>query len=52
MSRSMQVQARLKPGITAAQAQSELTTINERIAREHPEVRGWGLKVTPLTERW
>jgi putative ABC transport system permease protein len=50
MGRSMQVHARLKPGITAAQAQSELTTVNERIAREHPEARGWGVKVTLLTE--
>jgi putative ABC transport system permease protein len=50
MGRSLQVYGRLKPGVTAAQAQGELNVINERIAREHPEVRGWGAKVTPLSE--
>ena len=44
--------ARLKPGITLAQAQAELDALSERFAREYPQTdgRGWGAIVVPLQE--
>jgi len=46
-----QVVARLKPGVTVAQANAELTAISERLAREYPkENAGWGATVIPLQE--
>jgi putative ABC transport system permease protein len=41
--------ARLKPGVSLAEAQSELTTIAARLVHDHPdENAGMGLRVTPL----
>ncbi|HET7616940.1 MAG TPA: ABC transporter permease, partial [Vicinamibacterales bacterium] len=43
--------ARLKPGATLAQAQSEMNVISERLEREYPrENAGWGATVVPLQE--
>ena len=50
LGRSLLVYARLKPGITPAQVQAELGAIGERIAQAHPQTRGWGVKVTSLTD--
>jgi putative ABC transport system permease protein len=47
---SLLLYGRLKPGVTPAQAESELAGISQRLGHEHPEARGWGVKVTPLTE--
>lgn len=44
------VVGRLKPGVTPAQAQSELRVLDERTAQGHPESRGWIANVTPLFE--
>ena len=46
-----QVIARLKPGIDAAQAQSEMDLISTRLEREFPQANaGWGATVVPLQE--
>jgi predicted permease len=43
--------ARLKRGVTLAQAQSEMNVISERLARQYPEDdKGWGALVKPLRE--
>jgi ABC-type antimicrobial peptide transport system permease subunit len=43
---------RLKPGVTAAQAQSELSVIAKRIEQEHAQSHaGTGLKLIPLQEQ-
>ena len=43
--------ARLKAGVTAAQAQSELCTISERLSQEWPSQKDWGASVQPLNEQ-
>jgi putative ABC transport system permease protein len=43
--------ARLKPGVTLQQAQSEVTSISQRFAEEVPNIhRGWDLKVESLQD--
>ncbi|HEY2017882.1 MAG TPA: ADOP family duplicated permease, partial [Bryobacteraceae bacterium] len=45
------VAARLRPGVTVAQAQSAMDVISNRLAREYPEEdKGWGAVVTPLRD--
>jgi putative ABC transport system permease protein len=45
------VLARLKPGIDIRQAQAEMTSISDRLAREYPEDdKDWGALVVPLRE--
>lgn len=42
---------RLKPDISFAQANAEMTAISARLAQEHPEANtGWTIKVTPLLD--
>lgn len=42
------VSARLRPGVTMAQAQAELNILAQRLAQEHPRTnKGRGLKVLP-----
>src|SRR5438105_9260458 len=46
-----QVIARLKPGVTVGQAQSEMDVISRRLEREFPQADvGWGATVMPLQE--
>ena len=51
----MFVVARLKPGVSAAKARAELETLQARIARENPSLRGFysaaQLRVVPLQEK-
>ncbi len=48
---SMAAVARLKPGVTVQQAQSQLDTIAARIAEQYPaDAAGWGAAVVPLRE--
>jgi putative ABC transport system permease protein len=48
-SRDLQTQARLKPGMSIAQAQSAMDALANSLAREYPEAnKGWGIKVEPL----
>jgi predicted permease len=43
------VMARLKPGVTLAQANAEMAVIAGRVADAHPaERKGWGVSVEPL----
>jgi len=48
-SRDLQTQARLKPGISVAEAQAAMNTLADNLAKEYPEAdQGWGIKVEPL----
>jgi predicted permease len=50
--RSLRVFARLKPGVTHAQAQGEMETIARRLALEHPETNAkLDAVVTPLHQK-
>ena len=45
------VAARLKPGVSVAQAQAEMDAISQRLEREYPQANtGWGATVVPLQE--
>jgi hypothetical protein len=45
------VAARLKPGVSLAQAQSEMDAISQRLEREYPQANtGWGATIVPLQE--
>ena len=40
---------RLKPGVTAAQAQSEMASLEQRLAEQYPnENKGWGIRIVSL----
>ncbi len=48
-SRDLQTQARLRDGISVAQAQAAMDALAATLAREHPAAdQGWGIKVEPL----
>ena len=50
--RYVQVVARLRPGVSMAQAQSELDTINQRLAQSYVESNnGWGVSLTDFREQ-
>jgi putative ABC transport system permease protein len=50
--RFINVVGRLKPGVTLLQAQTELDTINQRLAQSYPVTNaGWGVRVTEMRER-
>jgi putative ABC transport system permease protein len=50
-SRSLRVVARLKPGVTTAQAESELAAIGQRLSIQYPDTNtGLSFTVTPLHE--
>ncbi len=40
--------ARLRPGVTLQQAQSEMDTIASRIGQQFPEVKDWGIRLITL----
>ena len=45
------VMGRLKPGVSLQQAQVELNTIAQRLAKQYPDTNaGWGVSVTPMTD--
>jgi predicted permease len=45
------VVARLKPGVSVEQAQSDMSTIARRLEKEYPATNtGWGVKVQPLRD--
>lgn len=47
----LNIVTRLKPGVTLAQAQSEMTTVAQRLEREYPNFdKGWRVRVIPVTE--
>lgn len=48
-SRDLQAQARLKSGLSIAQAQDAMDRLADNLARQYPEAdQGWGIKVEPL----
>jgi putative ABC transport system permease protein len=49
-SHELGVIARLKPGVSMAQAQAEMNVIAQRIARQDPSQKGWGATVVPIIE--
>jgi predicted permease len=50
-SRYVRVVGRLKPGVTVAQAQAEISTIQQQLAREHPGVyAGWQVEVESVRD--
>lgn len=49
--RSYTVYARLKPGVTLAQARAEMNGLAARLAQEHPDTnQGFGANVFPVTD--
>jgi len=43
------VLGRLKPGVTAAQARSEMAALQDRLAEQYPnENKGWGIRIVSL----
>jgi putative ABC transport system permease protein len=49
---SLQILARLRPGVTPAQARAEMGGIAARLAREHPQTNaGRGVALVPLAEQ-
>ena len=49
--RYLSVVTRLKPGVSLAQAQTEMDTINQRLAQNYAETNGgWGVRLTELRE--
>ena len=49
---SLGVIGRLKPGVTAIQAQGELDTIARRLEQQYADINaGWNIKVAPLEEQ-
>ncbi len=43
---------RLAPGVTMAQAQSEMDTIAQNLARQHPDTNaGWGVRLVPAHDQ-
>jgi predicted permease len=45
------VVARLKPGVTLAQARAEMNTISDRLAQQYPkDDKGWGATAIPLRQ--
>jgi predicted permease len=43
------VMGRLKPGVTIAQAQADMSVVADRIAKDYPQSnKGWGASVEPL----
>ncbi|MGH9433633.1 MAG: ABC transporter permease, partial [Terriglobia bacterium] len=50
-SRTLDVVARLKPGVSIAEANAEIATINRRLQEAYPEAdQGWTAHVMPLRE--
>jgi putative ABC transport system permease protein len=50
--RFMTVVARLRPNVTAKQAQTEMTTIAARLEQQYPDYDGhWGVNVVPLRQQ-
>jgi len=47
LSHAIFVVGRLKPGVSAQQARSEMNTISDRMKQQYPELRDWG--VNPLS---
>ena len=45
------VLARLKAGVSLAQAQVEMKAISSRIEQQFPESKGWGVSLVPLHEQ-
>ena len=39
---------RLKQGVSVSQAQSEMDTISQRMGRQYPEIRDWGIRIITL----
>ena len=48
--RLFNIVGRLRPGMTVAQAQADLRSIQEPLGQEYPMHRGWGLAVESLRE--
>ena len=50
--RYLNVVSRLKPGVSIAQAQTEMDTINQRLEQSYVQTNsGWGVRITELRER-
>jgi putative ABC transport system permease protein len=52
-SRYLALVARLKPGVTSAQAEAELASLNEGLRAESPDTHaGWGVRVKGMRENY
>ncbi|HTR96981.1 MAG TPA: ABC transporter permease [Candidatus Acidoferrales bacterium] len=43
---------RLAPGVTITQARAEMSALMNAIARDHPEMKGFGVSVVNAQDRW
>lgn len=50
-SHAFHVLARMKAGVSFAQAQVEMQAISSRIEQQYPESKGWGVSLVPLHEQ-
>jgi predicted permease len=51
--RYLSVLARLKPGVSPAQAQSQMDSVTAQLEKQFPEFdKGWGVRVVPLHEQF
>jgi putative ABC transport system permease protein len=48
LSHAIFVVGRLKPGVSAQQAQAEMNTISDRMKQQYPELRDWGVNLVTL----
>jgi predicted permease len=52
MRQSVQITARLRPGVDFAAAKAAVTALNTRLDRTHPQRRSWNVQLESMNEPW